>query len=169
MSAAPEIDEVVDELRRQGWSVDRTSRGHYKAWPPDTALRMVTFADSSEYRSSKNNLSLLRRSGVVWPPPPRSSRTSQAQPEEPPMPMPQPAVQPALLPASTPPTPEPPPAPAPALDQLFLELKRLREHLVKTTDEVKFFEEVVSEAEQTLGQARLELQTARERRDAART
>jgi len=70
MTESKESREIIAELRRQGWNVERTERGHYKAYPPDPAQKMVTFAGglSGDHRAVKNAVAQLRRSGFVWPP-----------------------------------------------------------------------------------------------------
>jgi hypothetical protein len=70
VTESKESREIVAELRRQGWNVERTERGHYKARPPDAGKPMVTFAGglSGDHRSVKNAVAQLRRSGFVWPP-----------------------------------------------------------------------------------------------------
>lgn len=67
--AIKEFTEIVDELRRQRWQVERTGRGHYQARPPDAKMQIVHFGESGEARGFQNTLSQLRRSGFIWPPP----------------------------------------------------------------------------------------------------
>lgn len=64
--AALDIEVVFESLRRQGWEVDRTARGHWRATPPDKGKKIVHFAVSSEPRALQNTISELRRNGFVW-------------------------------------------------------------------------------------------------------
>lgn len=64
-----EFREVAAELVRQGWRVERTGQGHYRAKPPNPTLPIVHFGHSSEARAFQNTIGQLRRSGFVWPPP----------------------------------------------------------------------------------------------------
>jgi hypothetical protein len=60
---------IVDELKRQGWEVDLTASGHYKAKPPDRQKAIIHFSTSCVRRSVKNTIRDLRKSGFLWPPP----------------------------------------------------------------------------------------------------
>jgi len=82
MTESKESREIVGELRRQGWTVERTERGHYKAYPPDPAQKMVTFAGglSGDHRTVKNAVAQLRRSGFQWPPPKQNGVTYPFRP-----------------------------------------------------------------------------------------
>jgi hypothetical protein len=66
----PSIKELLRALRDQGWRVERTKQGHYQAFSSDE-IGLVTFSDSDELRSMKNNLSQLKRAGFQWPAPPK--------------------------------------------------------------------------------------------------
>lgn len=59
---------VIDELKTQGWEVEQTSQGHWKAVPPDKSKPVVHFSGSLEPRALKNTISELKRSGFDWPP-----------------------------------------------------------------------------------------------------
>jgi hypothetical protein len=76
MTESKESREIVAELRRQSWRVERTDRGHYKAYPPGNKP-MVTFAGglSGDPRSIKNAVAQLRKSGFQWPPPKQNGNT----------------------------------------------------------------------------------------------
>lgn len=73
----PSTRELIRELRTQGWRVEQTKHGHYKAKSSD-GKQLITFCDSEEVRAMKNNLALLKRSGFEWPPGrPASSQEQQ--------------------------------------------------------------------------------------------
>lgn len=57
---------VEQALRDQGWRLERTGNGHFKAFPPDRTKRMVVLAESNDPRAFKNQLSDLRKSGFLW-------------------------------------------------------------------------------------------------------
>lgn len=62
-----EMNEILDELRRQGWRV--VLGAHVKAYPPDESKPMVAMSSTpSDVRGLKNNIAQLRRSGFEWPP-----------------------------------------------------------------------------------------------------
>lgn len=65
----PSNKELQRELREQGWRLDQTVQGHYKAFSPD-GHELVTFCDTNEPRAMKNCLAQLRRTNQFqWPPP----------------------------------------------------------------------------------------------------
>lgn len=70
-AAMREFRPILVELANQGWTVEKTTKGHLKAKPPHGG-ELVHFAPSSDSHSFKNALSHLRAGGFVWPPPPRS-------------------------------------------------------------------------------------------------
>ena len=68
MSELRERD-LIPALEEQGWVVNTTSNGHYKAYPPDDEKSLVTFSlGSNDPRAIKNTLSDLRSRGFRWPP-----------------------------------------------------------------------------------------------------
>lgn len=76
MHGTKEFREVVDELKRQGWKVEKTERNHHQAKPPNGG-QLVHFGDSDGARSFQNTIGQLRRAGFAWPPPaaPKPART----------------------------------------------------------------------------------------------
>ena len=56
-----EFRELIWDLQHQGWRVEQTKQGHYKAFPPDPSQPMVLF--STNPNAKKKVLSQLRRSG----------------------------------------------------------------------------------------------------------
>jgi hypothetical protein len=148
---------ILTALRQQGWQLEQTMQGHWRATAPDAAHGIVHFSTSDDPHAQKNIVRDLRKRGFVWPAPAKnilaSARHAQGQQEEPSVEL---AVAVAAL-ATEPPPEAPPPAPAPdvtpvcpnvmeaSMDQLFVELKEAKqffaltdEHLVEC--EVKFKE-----------------------------
>ena len=65
---AKKVKPVIDELRAQGWKVDPTERGHWKAIPPDKTKEIVHFSLSIDQRAFFNTIKLLEAQGFLWPP-----------------------------------------------------------------------------------------------------
>jgi hypothetical protein len=64
--ASREIKDLVTELQREGWRVERTRNNHPRAYPP-TGEGFVTFASTPrDRRSLPNTIAALRRRGFVW-------------------------------------------------------------------------------------------------------
>jgi transcriptional regulator with XRE-family HTH domain len=74
--AALDIRTVFDKLKEQGWGIERTNNGHWKALPPDRTRTIVYFSRTDEPRAIRNTIADLRRSGFVWADEPRTKRTS---------------------------------------------------------------------------------------------
>jgi hypothetical protein len=68
MKGAKERKEVIDELRRQGWTVDQTNNGHWKARPADRTKEVVHISMLSGSNALNNAMRDLKRSGFIWPP-----------------------------------------------------------------------------------------------------
>lgn len=59
--------ELMDACREQGWELEQTTKGHYKAYPPDKTKGLVVFSISrANHRSYKNALAQLVGAGLVW-------------------------------------------------------------------------------------------------------
>jgi len=72
-------DPVVDELKNQGFIVERSEGNHWSVRAA-AGKRMVHFSYSSEPRAVKNTISDLRRIlGFVWPPPERQKKNGVGQ------------------------------------------------------------------------------------------
>lgn len=56
-----DFDKLRTELRRQGFAVERTSRGHHRVTAPNGA--QTVFSDSEDHRAMKNTLSDLKKIG----------------------------------------------------------------------------------------------------------
>jgi len=54
-------------LVAQGWSVEQTKNGHYRAIPPDPDMDIVIMAGTpSDRRALQNDIARLRRNGFIW-------------------------------------------------------------------------------------------------------
>lgn len=79
MSVSGDYAKLLTALSAQGFDVRRTGSGHYRVRPPDSTKALVTFAESStSERAYKNALADLRRSGFIWPPPAESGASAHA-------------------------------------------------------------------------------------------
>ena len=63
-----EFDDLMVELRRQGWALAQTGNGHWKATPPDKRHTIVHFSISGDPHAFKNTISDLRKRSFIWPP-----------------------------------------------------------------------------------------------------
>ena len=63
--ASKEIRELVRELERQGWRVEPTKGGHFRAFPPQGSP-VVLPSTPSDRRALANTIALLRARGFVW-------------------------------------------------------------------------------------------------------
>lgn len=63
--AAKEIRQIVRELQRQGWRVEKTNSSHFKAYPPEgKAFVVFGCTPNGGNRALANTKSLLRRHGA---------------------------------------------------------------------------------------------------------
>lgn len=70
--------EIVDACREQGWTVERTTQGHWKAMAPDKSQEIVHFSMSEDYHAYHNTIRDLKQRGLVWPPPRRARASDGA-------------------------------------------------------------------------------------------
>ena len=65
MALTREIEELVGDLRNQGWRVieNNSGPGHYTAFPPDSTKRPFSFAGSGDRRAYFNTVCKLRQLG----------------------------------------------------------------------------------------------------------
>lgn len=62
-----DLKKIVKALRKAGYTVETTKRGHVKVTREDRLV--ATFSGTpSDWRSLRNTLSVLRRDGFDWPP-----------------------------------------------------------------------------------------------------
>lgn len=66
MSGFREWQALIRELRTQGFTVHRTTRGHYSARGRDRSKPVIHFAESSDPRAIQNTLRDLRKAGFKW-------------------------------------------------------------------------------------------------------
>lgn len=76
MAGNKDFKPVISALRDQNWEVTQTTQGHYRARPPDPSKSIVHLSTSYDPRALKNTIQELRKSGFVWPPPPKSRPTN---------------------------------------------------------------------------------------------
>jgi hypothetical protein len=65
-----ELRDLEKAARRQGWKVDRTTKGHPRFTPKDPTIQAEVFSGTpSDWRAIHNFLAALKRKGFLWPPP----------------------------------------------------------------------------------------------------
>ncbi len=64
-----DFEKMMEEAKRQGWSLKQTSGSHWLARPPDPTKTIIYFAISGDPHAFKNVISDMRKRGFVWPPP----------------------------------------------------------------------------------------------------
>lgn len=69
MATNKDFKPIITELQVQGWTVEKTGQGHFKAVPPVGGLPIVHFSGSYDRHAIKNTLHDLKKSGFQWPPP----------------------------------------------------------------------------------------------------
>ena len=74
-----EFRDLLEELRAQGWRIERTSKGHWQFFPPDRTKTPVVFSGTpSDWRSLHNCMSKLERSGFRNPWKPEKKREGRS-------------------------------------------------------------------------------------------
>jgi hypothetical protein len=149
-------ESIFEELKRQNWTVEQTSRGHYQAKSPNAMQRVATFGISGDPRGIKNAITQLRRSGFVWPPPEESRQERETIPETPPM---DEGIESSEPKAAN----EPPTLPEPTLDDLFSVLRSARDDLLVADLQRIECKAVLERAEASLNVAEIEWEAARRR------
>lgn len=62
-----DLKKLIEALENQGFTVERTSKGHVMVYRGETLV--VTFSGTaSDWRSMKNGIAKARRFGFRWPP-----------------------------------------------------------------------------------------------------
>ena len=66
------VREIEKAAREQGWQIGTTKKGHLR-WVPSDPTKPIVIAGGtpSDVRAIKNFLAQLKRSGLIWPWPPR--------------------------------------------------------------------------------------------------
>lgn len=73
--------DVFEALDNQGWTVEPTSRGHFKAVPPDKNKTIVVISTSDDPHAYMNNIRDLKRGGFIWPVPSKAEDRSRREPQ----------------------------------------------------------------------------------------
>lgn len=63
-----DTDRLIKALRKQGFKVERTQRGHWLVRNADDDVVATLVGTASDRRSWLNDLSALKRAGFIWPP-----------------------------------------------------------------------------------------------------
>lgn len=67
-----DIRDIEKAARAQGWQIGTSKKGHLRWVPPDPSKPIVVGSGTpSDHRAVRNFLAQLKRSGLVWPWPPR--------------------------------------------------------------------------------------------------
>lgn len=161
MSKDKDFRPIITELKNQGWVIEQTTQGHFKAVPPDNNRPLVHFSASCEPRALKNTLQNLRNSGFMWPPSKRDSSPSSSARE----PEWYEAINAAIEEAEANETPEA------RMDRLFTELKDAKAYLQLADDQLKTskiaLDEIQRAYEAALAKANADFKQAQIERDQA--
>jgi hypothetical protein len=138
---------ILVELRRQGWLVEQTTAGHWRATPPDPLAGLVHLSSGAETHAIHNVLRDLRQRGFIWPPPSKNELRAQRiddveeveeeetmQAVETALPTPAPAIERAPIPTDE------------LLEQYFSQLKAAKQFALQTERELHDAEEMVRES-----------------------
>jgi hypothetical protein len=68
---------LIQELETQGWKTEQLNGTHWRVTPADATKEMVHFAMSDDPHAYENNLTRLRKSGFVWPPPSKAEQRAE--------------------------------------------------------------------------------------------
>ena len=162
MSANKDYKPIIAELRNQGWTVDRTGQGHYRAAPPDRSRPIVHFSASDDFHALKNTVKDLAKSGFIWPPPSKKEQAVERKangtarsPDD------HIAELEAELGIDQAPTTHKHPAPEPEtkedrMDRLFHELKDAKTYLVLADEHLAECKRKLDEAQRSFADAETE-------------
>jgi hypothetical protein len=160
MGVGKDIKFVITELERQGWEVERTSQGHWRARPSDKTKQLVHFSTSDDRHSLKNVLADLRRSGFEWPPPSKKEERSE-RPSQPGMDVDDFDFSPMTDPVPV--VPSPPETQEQIMDRLWTDLKESKGYLNLADEHMKECERRLEEAQQAFNDAKMEREQAAEK------
>lgn len=63
-----DLRQIERAAKDQGWSVERTTKGHPRFVPPDPAGQACVFSGTpGDVRAIKNFVAQLRAQGFIWP------------------------------------------------------------------------------------------------------
>jgi hypothetical protein len=66
-----DLRDLEKAAKKQGWAVDRTTKGHVRFTPKDPTVSPAIFSGTpSDWRAIHNFLADLKRKGFKWPWPP---------------------------------------------------------------------------------------------------
>lgn len=141
---------IAEELRRQGWTVDQTTRGHYKAVPPDPKHQMVHFSHSDDHHALLNIIRDLKKRGFIWPAPSKKELAVERRLEAESRPS-----EPEIIPDTPSGVHVTPPAESPEvrMDRLFHELKDAKVLAALTEEQFQECQRRVEEATRALAEA----------------
>lgn len=151
------------ELGEQGWDLKATTRGHWRAKPPDATKSIVHFSESTDPWAIRNAIKQLRMNGFAWNEQEPPSRVRVTQKEE--SPVKESPVKLKIVPERAPITKHEPatiPSAAPDVDTLFETLKDAKSYLSLATEHVAHTEAARRKACEDHGQAEKERDAARE-------
>jgi hypothetical protein len=146
---------IIEELPRQGWQVELTTRGHYKATPPDPKQTIVHFSHSDDHHALMNIVRDLRKRGFVWPVPSRNDVAADKRDEPTTKFCPdchQPLGADHICLAAAPPPSQPESVEA-RMDRLFHELKDAKVLAALTEEQFQECQQRVEEATRALNEA----------------
>jgi hypothetical protein len=145
MASKPnEYRPIVNALHDQGWEVEQTTKGHWKATPPDKTKPVVHFSYSGDYRSVPNCIRDLKRSGLLWPPPPKPKATPTLNAQD---------VDVLQRMLDEEPSAPPPPTPKePTMESVFAELKEAKEYFAMADDDLAKAQAQLEEAQRNLAE-----------------
>lgn len=69
-----DMTRLLQALKAQGFVVTRTGKGHWLVRNGDGDFVTTLAGTPSEHRGWKNALAVLKRAGLVWPPPKRKRK-----------------------------------------------------------------------------------------------
>jgi hypothetical protein len=153
---------IIEELPRQGWQVEMTARGHYKATPPDPKHTIVHFSHSDDHHALMNIVRDLRKRGFVWPVPSRNEVAADRRDEPTTKLCPdchQPLGADHICLAAAPP-PSQPESPEARMDRLFHELKDAKVLAALTEEQLRECEAKLAAAQKAVDDARMERDVA---------
>jgi len=70
MAGQKEVNQLIAEAPRQGWTVVPIKNG-YMLRSPDGETAVTVHRSTSDVKAWRNALAKMRRGGFVWPPPKR--------------------------------------------------------------------------------------------------
>jgi hypothetical protein len=71
MALPKELRKIAKAAEDQGWRIEETKKGHRFVPPDKTQPAVQAHGTPSDVRAQRNLLSQLKRSGLMWPWPPK--------------------------------------------------------------------------------------------------